>query len=387
MCQISEKISAKRSIKDNTMKMYLHEIHQLSMLLTNAKYTTPDFLCSCDDAKAENQLLDALNLDASTCSDCSKDEFCECHSDSFYEQMDKAFIHTTALTATMNGVYDNMAKHTPNLSCQKKKLNTILVLLNSEGIGNPRKGPYKPHPWVDGSNQELYDLFTTKRDDLSKQYDKQLATHKKSQKQSDNWVDWSVFKEVKSTKRKQVRNLKLHNKTDLSYKEWKALQDYVCASLYYYNPPRRNIYAGMKVVDNEGDMEDGQNYLLNVSMSRKLFYLNRQKSKAFDEQQIIPVHPKLNKALNAWLKHNKSGNLLINLRKNNRFEPMKPTALTHYLNRMYEKETGKKKIGSTLIRQIHNSCKLGKAAIELEKNAKLMGHSAATAIKHYVKID
>ena len=54
---------------------------------------------------------------------------------------------------------------------------------------------------------------------------------------------------------------------------------------------------------------------------------------------------------------------------------------------MYEKETGKKKIGSTLIRQIHNSCKLGKAAIELEKNAKLMGHSAATAIKHYVKID
>ena len=59
MCQISEKISAKRSIKDNTMKMYLHEIHQLALLLTNAKYTTPEFLCSCDDAQAENELLEA----------------------------------------------------------------------------------------------------------------------------------------------------------------------------------------------------------------------------------------------------------------------------------------------------------------------------------------
>ena len=155
MCQISEKISAKRSIKDNTMKMYLHEIHQLSLLLTNAKYTTPEFLCSCDDDQAENELLDALNLDASTCSDCTKKEFCECHSDTYYKQMEKSYIHTTALKATVSGVCDTIAEHTPNISCQKKKLNSILVLLNSEGIGNPRKGPYKPHPWVDGSNQEL----------------------------------------------------------------------------------------------------------------------------------------------------------------------------------------------------------------------------------------
>ena len=389
MSSISEKINAKRSIKESTMNMYLHEIKLLSKQLTGAEYVSPEFICSCDEAKATEGLLDALNLYASECSNCGAEEFCETCSDRFYEQMDTAYIHTTALQAKVESVCEAIGKQSANLSSRKKKLNSLLVLLNAEGIGNPRKGSYKPHPWVDGSHQELYDLFTAKRDELSQAYEKWLATHKKSQKQKDNWVSWDIIEDVMNTKRKNVRNLKIHKKQSdqLTYSELKALQDYLCASLYFYNPPRRNIYAGMKVVQSVADMTDGHNYLLNESRSRKLFYLNHQKSKAFDKQQIIPVHSKLNKALNAWLKHNVSGYLLVNLRKNQRFEPMTPTGLTHYLNRMYEKATGKKKIGCTILRQIHNTEKLGAVALELETNANLMGHSASTAIKHYVKVD
>ena len=163
-----------------------------------------------------------------------------------------------------------------------------------------------------------------------------------------------------NTKRLIVNRSKLHKKktAELSNSEWQELQQYLVCGLYLLDQPRRNIYAGMKVVNTEADLDNKSrhNYLLNKNSSTKIFYINDQKSKSMPATQIITVSKELNSILIKWLRHNTTGHLLIKLNKKhkgldtNRFEPMTKNYLTKYLNRLFA-PTGSTNISSQMLRK------------------------------------
>ena len=151
----------------------------------------------------------------------------------------------------------------------------------------------------------------------------------------------------------------------------------------------------MKVVNTEADLNNKSrhNYLLNKNSSTKIFYINDQKSKSMPATQIITVSKELNSILNKWLRHNTTGHLLIKLNKKhkgldtNRFEPMTKNYLTKYLNRLFA-PTGSTNISSQMLRKIYDSETHGATMAGLDalkEDAMLMGHTTATAMKHYIK--
>jgi len=335
MTTIFEKIKSKRNIQDRTINGYITDMKQLNKLVNG-----------CD-----------------TFDCCCLEDF-----DNIVSKIDKYALSTKI-----------------------KKLNTILVMLNAEGLGNPEMTRQNYMGDIvstnKGSNQDLYDKYRKKRDELNAQN----SNHGTTERELKNWITWETLQESLNKKKEKVKSLKLAQKMSLTNTEWKHLQQYVCASLYMLQRPRRCIFGGMRVVNSIGEMDDkSKNYLVNFDTHHKLFYINNQKSKKFTEPQILHVNEELNEVLNAWLHHNKSGHLLIKINSkhnkiegSNRFEPMSKQYLSKYLHRTF-KDTGKN-IGPCIIRKIYHTTFTKPKMEELEKTCEEMGHTVATASAHYVK--
>jgi integrase len=69
---------------------------------------------------------------------------------------------------------------------------------------------------------------------------------------------------------------------------------------------------------------------------------------------------------------------------NNKRQPFSSSSFTHKLNRIFKKEFGVP-ISSTLIRKIYLTGKYGNVANEMEKDAKIMGHSVQTQRDNYIR--
>ena len=233
---------------------------------------------------------------------------------------------------------------TPCVSTRIKKLNACLVVLNAEGYGNPTTATsgYKGKLADDehGTHQKLYNKYRNLRNELQSQLNS--TKHQITDRDKKQWATWKQLEECLVRKKVAMEKRNLSTKAEFCNADWKVLQHFICASLYVLQPPRRNIYATMRVVNSIQEMKDKTvNYLVNLTPTHKLFYINDQKSKSkkFKEPQILYVNEKLSEALNIWLKYNKSGYLLIKINKchnnvnknNNRFMPMSKNYLTKYL--------------------------------------------------------
>jgi len=62
----------------------------------------------------------------------------------------------------------------------------------------------------------------------------------------------------------------------------------------------------------------------------------------------MDIPKNLNRIINLWLKHNKSGWYLV---KTDRETPMNPNTITKFLNKIFQKHTGKK-ISTSMLRHI-----------------------------------
>ena len=219
-------------------------------------------------------------------------------------------------------------------------------------------------------------------DIIVKEYNTQMKSQTKSDKQEENWVSMDELKDVVAGYKKQIRKLDLTNKELWSNKEYNLYQQYLIGLLYTELPPVRLDYSNMFVIherDYKKLKEKDKNFLVLVSRNKKYFSLGSYKTEDKYGVHIIEIPPVINTTINKFLQHNDSGYFLTNTQRN----VLSDNGLTKMLNRVFA-DTGKK-ISSTMIRHIYLSEKYDARQDEMEKDSKAMLHSVATQQNIYVK--
>jgi integrase len=261
-------------------------------------------------------------------------------------------------------------------STKKNKLATIMVLLRL----NEKK------------NDKLIDKYLDYLTDISNKYYASLAEHKKTERQSENWVSVKDLQKVFNKYSKEVREEGLNraSKKVLNKKEKELLQKFLVAGLYTLLPPRRNVYADVKPVSlgefnklKANERENG-NYMVIQGRNKKFFSLGDYKTKKSMGTQKLNIPSKLNSVINIWLKYNDDKEHLL---YNKRGDKMSRNGLTKFLMKVFNIK-GKKHISSTMLRHIFIT-----ENIDLEEYKKMkaiankMGHSVETQNTYNKKND
>lgn len=242
---------------------------------------------------------------------------------------------------------------------------TYLIAIRNALLAMNEKGK------LDGLLEFYYNKFLNNK----KVIDEERSKNEKTEKQEKNWATMEELREVMEDYGKKIKSDGLAKKGELSKKEMDLLQKWVVANLYLHdeNPPIRLDYSPMTVIS-ETELKDAptdKNYLVVKSRNRKYFVFNDFKTKKSQGAKEIKVGKKLNSALNLWLKHNKSGTLLLN----GSGKPMSSNHLSKYIMTVFA-PTGKK-IGASMLRHIYISERFPPVSKEKQEVADNMMHSVA----------
>ena len=167
------------------------------------------------------------------------------------------------------------------------------------------------------------------------------------------------------------------NKT-INKDTYNKLLQLIILSLYYKQPPRRNIdYSLMKVVKKyNNDLDNNFNYL---DLKNKKFIFNVYKTANTYDKQVIEINEELYNNILFYLKFNKNqeGYLLSNYNNtpfNNGF------SINRILTKIFNKN-----VGATQLRKIYLSSKYSNMQNELNKDVEAMGTSTGVAMNTYIK--
>lgn len=222
--------------------------------------------------------------------------------------------------------------------------------------------------------------------DINKKYETDKGDREKTSREKDNWATMNDLHGIRKKLYTKVLDAHIPTIGALNSSKNNLLQEYLVASLYTLQPPRRNIYSSVKLISNLkfkklDDAELKNNYLVfNKPKSKLFFWYGKQKSKKFDDGQKITIDKQLKKVIKLWLKFNKDNEFLLT---NSRGGKMTENQLTKYLNKIFK--IGDKKISSSMIRKIYITETTGDAHKKIDKTAEDMGHTSAEAKKSYVK--
>ena len=268
--------------------------------------------------------------------------------------------------------YDNVIKtlEEKNKNTMKNYLVAVVIILQS----NTKK------------YNDLIEKYQQKIKQLQENINDNYDENEKSDKQKDNWVDYS---EILKLLRKMKKDTKpLLEKENLTNKEKDLIQQYLVHYLYSGKsfPIIRNDFAEMKIV-NEGDkLDKDKNYFVIRKKGLPYFQLNEYKTAKYKgEKEIVVKDIELRKLINKWAKITNSGYLLVNISSNT---PMTANGISKYLNKIYKKHFNKK-ISTSLLRSIYITNKYNGNLTQKQKKelAEDMGHSKGIAETVYNKID
>ena len=163
------------------------------------------------------------------------------------------------------------------------------------------------------------------RDDMysdASEYKKVIEEQNKTPKEDANWVPIKRLKQVLARVKKDLQERGVFGKDEINKKEMDTLQQWVAGMIYVgddKNPPLRNDITPMSVISNVdyrklSDEELKKNYLVNQSRNKKFFSLGEYKTAGTYGLKKIDLGSKLNSVMNIWLKYNKTGHLIYNVR-------------------------------------------------------------------------
>lgn len=263
-------------------------------------------------------------------------------------------------------------------STKKNYIASILVALSPHEKKKPLKG-----------YEKTYDDYVDRLLTEHNKYNEHIKTKEKTQRESDNWLDWN---DVLKLQRKYGRDIKKlgykQSTTELKKaKDIDLLQKYLVISLYSLLAPRRLEYADAKVIsrsefDELPEKEKDNNiYLVKVSRNKKFFSFGKDVVKSETPDNVkIPVEKSLNSILNLWLNFNKSGYLLMN----SKGDKLTKNGLSKFLTKTFS-PTGKK-ISASMLRKIKISNEFDAEEVEKkQKLAKEMNHSVGVQQSVYLK--
>jgi hypothetical protein len=208
--------------------------------------------------------------------------------------------------------------------------------------------------------------YSSEIDKLNIIINAEYNSHKKSEKEKKNWLDWEKILE----KRDEVRKEHEANPTDTD-----LLQQYLIACLYTYISPLRNVWGSCVIWTNSDDSD--LNY---VDLDKKICVLNDHKTVSKYGIRIIQLPDIVVEIINKLLKLRASKFLLTN----NNNDILGCNLITNRLHRIFAPNL----ISSSMLRKSFISHHLAYDE-ELEKKrvrfASEMGHSPGVAKMIYTK--
>jgi hypothetical protein len=194
--------------------------------------------------------------------------------------------------------------------------------------------------------------------------------NEKTQKQSDNWIDWDEVMRKYTDLEAKAAALTMDD--SLTKEGMDTIDEFIILSLYTLLPPRRNVdYYDMvigKGDDKTLNYYDGNTFTFNV------FKTARSRG---TETLDVPI--KLKAILDEYIENlglREGDHLLFNSMKNRGSS----TKITRTLNRIFGKA-----ISTSMLRHIWVSYLLGDVVQKVKDNANAMGHSVGTDI-NYAKV-
>jgi hypothetical protein len=299
---------------------------------------------------------------------------------------------------------------TQALTSQRTYLNTLCLFYGEKG----KERKYQNAMW-----KKSADLLAKK----SIEYYEKKSKQKKTQKEIDQWREWSKCVELRNKlqyKYKKNKKLKLNLKTNkISKTRLFEFQDYLICCLYTDIIPKRCEYANVKTIVNYKSLtqeeKDNGNFLEVINKKKKIFWFGKNACKATAKKnEPVKVPKQLNYVLNLWFhltsayyNNNTMGELIgdyktdeeraekikkILIDKHNYEENMNWLLLDQNFVKMKESILSKKvkKIfggGVSMLRKSY-STHIGKNDTPLEvKNeiCRVMNHSSKVHDLHYVK--
>ena len=242
------------------------------------------------------------------------------------------------------------------LPTQKNYLTAILVALQTQ-------------PDTD-KGEKLIDFYKELLDKKNEKYSNFIKQNKKTDKQELNWTTMKDLNLIRKQYEKKIKEFEIKDKDTLNNKNFNMLQEYLISALYTLKAPIRLDYAPMKIIKKRKDIEEDQNYLLNIGRNKKKFIIQEFKTKKKYGTQEMDIPPKLNTIINMWLKHNKTDSFLLNSRRGK----LTANGLGKLITKTF-KDTGKN-ITLNLLRHIFISENIDLEAVKHNKKlAEEMLHS------------
>ncbi len=230
----------------------------------------------------------------------------------------------------------------------------------------------------------LIEEYIELRDELNKKYEDDQATGVISDKQKNNFVDISEVNKMIEDMGNEIKNRKIKKKEDLTAKDKSLLQSYILFNIYT-RLPMRNDLAGMEAINKRtynklSEEEKKENNYLVVNKNAMFMVLNNYKTSSKYKELDIDIPKDLEKLLRLYIRVNGMGVLF----KSSTGKPLSRNALSQLLLKETKKRMNKS-ISTTMLRKIYLSSKYGKIKEEMEKDAKVMGHSTEVAQSVYIK--
>lgn len=224
---------------------------------------------------------------------------------------------------------------------------------------------------------------------VKKLHDKETEGQNKTAKEEENWCSWKSLEKVRNNYKQQLMNLGLLDAKITPDKvkpsQMALFQKWVITSLYTYQPPVRADYAmdilSQSEYDAVPDEEKSKNNYLVINKREKFFHFNKYKTHNLHGDKRVKVNKPMNAVLNKWLNVNKSGWLLLNVKK----EPVNENQLGKAVTIAFE-PCGKH-IGINMLRKIYLTEKYQHEKAEKKADADAMLHSVSTQQKEYVKYE
>lgn len=205
------------------------------------------------------------------------------------------------------------------------------------------------------------------------EYNANESKQKKSDKQTDSWLDMPEINQIYNDLEQVVKHL--YKKKDLNMTDLQEIQNYIimCVLSGKFIPPRRSKdYVDFKIKDID---QEKDNYI-----EKKNMIFNSYKTAKTYARQDLPIPSELLKILNKWIKVNPTEYLLFD----SNGKKLTNVKLTQRLNKIFGK-----KASVNQLRHTYLSCKYQdtiKQNKEMADDMKAMGSSMAQQ-KIYIKED
>jgi hypothetical protein len=223
------------------------------------------------------------------------------------------------------------------ITTQKNKLTCVIVALSSD----------------DNKKQKLIDKYQKELKERNDTYNNFLKKQEKTDSQTKNWIEYKDIVKVANDLMKQVKKFK--NNETFSKSEFNKFQDLILLRTHLDFPMRNNL-AEMRVVNREEydkipkKEKNDNNYLIVENKNNKIIQLNNFKNVISIGPKSFKLSKKLNNLYEIWLKHNKSGWLIV--QKTDKDNPVTSNQITKYLISIFKQYYPDKNISSSMLRHI-----------------------------------